>query len=61
MSLECSECERDLRSGHDPSCSRYVRCKCGHGIEDHGDDGVSYCLEVDCMCRKWEPSREHNE
>ena len=23
MSLECSECERDLRGGHDPSCSRY--------------------------------------
>ena len=25
MSLECSECERDLRGGHDPSCSRYVK------------------------------------
>jgi hypothetical protein len=24
MSLECSECERDLRGPHDPSCSRYV-------------------------------------
>lgn len=23
MSIECSECERDLRGGHDPSCSRY--------------------------------------
>lgn len=23
MSLECSECEHDLRGGHDPSCSRY--------------------------------------
>jgi hypothetical protein len=23
MSLECSECERDLRGGHDPECSRY--------------------------------------
>ena len=23
MSLECSECERDLRGGHDKSCSRY--------------------------------------
>ena len=22
MSMECSECERDLRGGHDPSCSR---------------------------------------
>ena len=23
MSRECSECERDLRRGHDPQCSRY--------------------------------------
>lgn len=23
MSVECSECGRDLRGGHDPSCSRY--------------------------------------
>ncbi len=23
MSVECSECERDARGGHDPSCSRY--------------------------------------
>jgi hypothetical protein len=31
MSLECGECERDLRGRHDESCSRYrspyrVRC-----------------------------------
>lgn len=23
MSIECGECERDLRGGHDPACSRY--------------------------------------
>lgn len=23
MSLECGECERDLRGPHDPSCSKY--------------------------------------
>jgi hypothetical protein len=23
MSIECSECERDLRGGHDPLCSRF--------------------------------------
>jgi hypothetical protein len=23
MSIECGECERDLRGGHDESCSRY--------------------------------------
>jgi hypothetical protein len=22
MSIECPECERDLRGGHDPGCSR---------------------------------------
>lgn len=27
MSLECSECERDLRGGHDPGCSRYKPSK----------------------------------
>lgn len=25
MSIECGECERDLRGGHAPSCSRYIR------------------------------------
>jgi len=24
MSLECSECERDLRGGHDKSCSHWT-------------------------------------
>lgn len=23
MSIECGECERDLRGGHDEGCSRY--------------------------------------
>lgn len=47
MSAECSECERDLRGGHDPSCSRYVsppRCvKCGKFVFD--DDGL-WCCET---------------
>ncbi len=25
MSIECGECEADLRGGHDPSCARYVK------------------------------------
>lgn len=25
MGIECAECERDLRGGHDPSCSRVNR------------------------------------
>ena len=24
MSLECSECERDLRGGHGPGCQRFI-------------------------------------
>lgn len=42
MSLECSECECDLRGGHDPSCSRYLgkppECTCTFrlvGSEDY--------------------------
>lgn len=27
MSIECSECERDLRGGHDPECSRHPKKK----------------------------------
>jgi DnaJ-class molecular chaperone len=43
MGMECSECERDLRAGHDPSCSRYKpeqahRCPscAGKGADDYG-------------------------
>lgn len=49
MSIECSECEQDLRGGHDPSCSRYVKiiCSCGHLLEEHDEEGD--CLKCDCM------------
>lgn len=30
MSIECGECERDLRGSHDPSCSRFVMLVCPH-------------------------------
>lgn len=26
MSIECGECERDLRGGHDDDCSRAQKC-----------------------------------
>jgi hypothetical protein len=26
MSIECAECERDVRGGHDDECSRASRC-----------------------------------
>ena len=38
--MECSECERDLRGGHDKTCSRYVK------HEDHCSllrDSESWC------------------
>lgn len=35
MSLECSECERDLRGGHDPSCSRYKPWICTNPLKHH--------------------------
>lgn len=41
MSLECGECERDLRGGHDPSCSRYVK---------HDPSCAFLLRESDCTC-----------
>ena len=47
MSLECSECERDRRGPHDPSCSRYrlsQACKAGD---------CEQCEEsCDCSCHE---------
>lgn len=50
MSLECRECERDIRGGHDPSCSHYDRrvCNCGHLAEQHDDDD-GWCEECHCV------------
>lgn len=45
MSLECGECERDLRGPHDPSCSHYkppARCRiCSEKLVE--DDFGLYC------------------
>jgi hypothetical protein len=43
VSLECSECEHDLRGGHDPSCSRYVK-PCERCEREQCDE------ECDCEC-----------
>lgn len=56
MSIECGECERDLRGGHDPSCSRYVPPPvCPHCVVDLRND-------IDCwecpQCRRSWVSRE---
>jgi hypothetical protein len=54
MSLECSECERDLRGGHDPSCSRYPGepplCTCTFRLQ--GADDNSHQFE--CAVTKWQ-------
>lgn len=46
MGIECGECERDLRGGHDKSCSRYRPCVCPAclvALED--GDGYLWCRE----------------
>lgn len=53
MSLECSECERDMRGPHDESCSRYVppkMCVCGHDEYQHDEE--EYCTECECIFRE---------
>ena len=49
MSVECGECERDLRGGHAADCSRYRlrMCRCGHLWDDHDEEG--FCEECSCM------------
>lgn len=52
MSLECSECERDIRSGHDRTCSRFCgpepECTCTFwltGMDDeHHQDACAVTL-----------------
>jgi hypothetical protein len=56
MSIECSECERDLRGGHDPACSRYSPCPLCNGT---GKRIIVWPLgtlprEVDCVdCQEY--------
>lgn len=46
MGIECGECERDLRGGHDPSCSRYRPCVCPFCLASLEDgDGYLWCRE----------------
>jgi hypothetical protein len=58
MSLECSECERDLRGGHDPTCSRYRQScdSCGEWVKDFANRTtykITTCdEECNCDCHK---------
>ena len=50
MSIECGECEHDIRGGHDPSCSRHqppettmsdeerICPYCGDSYQPEGED-----------------------
>lgn len=67
MSLECSECESDLRSGHADGCSRR-RCECGHALKDHAGMFVG-CCAVDledgelapCDCAAFTPKKYEDD
>lgn len=54
MSIECGECERDLRGGHDPSCSRYrgepPPCTCTFRLQGVDDDAH----QIACDVYKWQ-------
>ena len=54
MSLECSECERDLRSGHDQSCSQYrgepPECTCTFRLQGMDDEQHQDA----CAVTKWQ-------
>jgi hypothetical protein len=58
MSIECAECERDLRGGHDPSCSRHRYCTCGHGQSSHDFENDGDCCR--CECREYRPTTPDN-
>ncbi len=57
MSLECSECERDLRAGHLPSCSRYrgkpPNCTCTFRLQGMDD----WHHQNDCAVSKWQRTK----
>lgn len=49
MSLECGECERDLRGPHEPGCSRSSELKIGDASAEiwiHGRGRRMYALDV---------------
>lgn len=54
MSLECSECERDLSGGHDKTCSRYPgdppECTCTFRLQGMDDSQHQF----QCAVTKWQ-------
>lgn len=47
MSLECAECEHDVRGGHDEECSRYTFAPKVGQLVDSADYGESTVEWVD--------------
>jgi hypothetical protein len=60
VSIECGECEHDLRGGHDDACSRAKKCDaCGTVVSWRNvtPDGRREGLARICQCgncRVWE-------
>jgi hypothetical protein len=61
MSLECFECERDLRGPHNEDCS-LAKCECGHMQRKHDETGHCFAFEPKgttfcCECKKFRPKQ----
>ena len=53
MSVECSECEHDLRGGHYPHCSRCPRCPvCAKPMMVEDEEAGYFCLWCTRIRRK---------
>jgi hypothetical protein len=58
MSIECGECERDLRGGHDPSCSRvrHPDCCCWFDTDNKGECGQPDASNACRVCPRHHPT-----
>lgn len=60
MSFECSECERDMRGGHDPLCSRATMLDEHFNICDECDEEI-LCPEGMRVKNELKPYPEEDE
>ncbi len=65
MSVECSECERDARGGHDPTCSRCAHCStCGCALvvlDEEVGDICPYCIRIAHLEQQRDAARESTQ
>lgn len=61
--MECGECERDLRGGHDPACSRYVAHAVGCPQASDEEAACECDAGIACMYPNAEANlgRDHSE